>query len=188
MCRTPSRLVLCRPRPCWSAGRASVVRKGNAHTRRLQGTRTHSLIDTHFRPKPRMTCFWLARPASRSQPLALIFRPERRSTVSSAPSTLVAPAGISHVISHPHSMRPAWRVDHVARFKPRWSFVKRRSVAKPSTRTAAVTGRVLGAKIAPSSHNCAWHHTRRETSAAKGAHTRMIASGRGGMACPPSRA
>jgi hypothetical protein len=74
---------------------------GNAHTRRLQGTGTKSIIDTHFSPKHRMTCFLVERTASREHPLALIFRPERRSTVSSAPRTIVAPGGTRSVMSHP---------------------------------------------------------------------------------------
>jgi hypothetical protein len=40
--------------------------------------------------------------------------------------------------------------------------------------------------LAPMRNTCAWRHTRREKSGAKGANTRMIASGRGSMACPPS--
>jgi hypothetical protein len=87
MCRTQSLLVLCR-RPPFCAGQHSPVRKGKAHTRRLQGTETKSLIDTHFKPKQRMTCFLGERTASRSHPLALILRPVRRSTVSSAPSSI----------------------------------------------------------------------------------------------------
>jgi hypothetical protein len=58
-------LVLCRRRLCFPAGRHSAVRKGNAHTRRLQGTGTNSIMDTHFSPKQRMTCFFDERTASR---------------------------------------------------------------------------------------------------------------------------
>ncbi len=74
----------------------------------------------------------------------------------------------------------------MARVNTRWSFVKRCSMASPITRKAAVTVRAPGVKITPSGNDYAWYHTRREQSGAKGANIRMIASGRGGMACPPS--
>jgi hypothetical protein len=65
ICRTQSTLVLWRRRLAVSAGQHNAVRKGNAHTRRLQGTGTKSIIETHFRPKHRMTCFFEERTASR---------------------------------------------------------------------------------------------------------------------------
>ena len=94
-CRTLSALVLGRRGPRRFSGQQRAVKQGNAHTRRLQGTGTKSIIDTHFRPKQRMTCFLLDRTASRSQPLAVLLRPERRSTVSSAPSTMCS---ASHLV------------------------------------------------------------------------------------------
>ena len=65
ICRTQSTLVLCRRWSFFLAGRHRAVRKGIAHTRRPQGTGTRSIIDTHFRPKQRMTCFLVERTASR---------------------------------------------------------------------------------------------------------------------------
>jgi hypothetical protein len=62
---TQSMLVLCWRRSAFSAGQHRAVRKGNAHTRRFQGTGTRSIIATHFRPKQRMTCFLVERTASR---------------------------------------------------------------------------------------------------------------------------
>jgi hypothetical protein len=80
------------------------------------------------------------------------------------------------VMSHPNSTRLAWRADQVARFNTRWYVVKRRSVANPITREAAVTVRAPGARIAPRSKSCACRHTRCENSGAKEAKTAMIAS------------
>jgi hypothetical protein len=65
ICRTQSTLVLCRRRLDFSAGQHNTVRKGNAHPRRLQGTDTKSIIETHFSPKQRMTCLCEERTASR---------------------------------------------------------------------------------------------------------------------------
>jgi hypothetical protein len=65
ICRTQSTLVLCRRVLTCSAGRHSAVRNGQAHTRRAQGTGTKSIITTHFKPKQRMTCFFVDRTASR---------------------------------------------------------------------------------------------------------------------------
>jgi hypothetical protein len=65
ICRTQATLVLCRRGlPC-SAGRHSAVRNGKAQTRRAQGTGTRSIITTHFKPKQRITCFFVERTASR---------------------------------------------------------------------------------------------------------------------------
>jgi hypothetical protein len=49
--RKKSTLVLCRRWPLFPAGQHSVVRKGNAHTRRAHGTGTNSIIAIHFKPK-----------------------------------------------------------------------------------------------------------------------------------------
>jgi hypothetical protein len=106
--------------------------------------------------------------------------------VSSAPRTSVAPGGTSHMISHPNSIRLAWRADPVPRFNTRWSLMKRHSVAKPITRKAADTGRAPGVRIAPKSKRGACSQTRSENSGAKGAHTIMSVSGRGVRGCPPS--
>ena len=76
--RTQSTRVLCRRRLDVPADQHNAVRQGRAHTRRLQGTGTKSIIETHFSPKQRMTCVCEERTASRSHPFALIFRPERR--------------------------------------------------------------------------------------------------------------
>jgi hypothetical protein len=65
ICRIPSTLVLCRRVPRFVSGQQSAVNKGNAHTSRLQGTGTKSIMDTHFKPKQRMTCFLVERTASR---------------------------------------------------------------------------------------------------------------------------
>jgi hypothetical protein len=46
--------------------------------------------------------------------------------------------------------------------------------------------RAPGASIAPRSKTCAWRQTRCEKSGANGAKTSMMASGKGGMRCPPS--
>jgi hypothetical protein len=184
--RTPSTLVLCRRVLTCSAGRPSAVSNGQAPTRRAQGTGTKRIITTHFQPTPRMTCVCVERTASRSPPVAVSCRPRRRSIVSSAPRTLGAPGGTKRAPSHPNSSRLAWRADQVARFNTRWSFVTRCALASPITRQAAVTVRAPGVKSAPSRHAGAWYHTRREKRGAKGAKIRMIASGRGGMACPPA--
>jgi hypothetical protein len=90
------------------------------------------------------------------------------------------------MMSHPNSIRLAWRADPVARFNTRWSLVKRRSVAKPITRKAADTGRAPGVRIGPKSKRGAYSQTRSENSGAKGAHTMMSVSGRGAMGYPPS--
>jgi hypothetical protein len=65
ICRTHSTLLFCRRRPPLSAGQHSAVRNGNTQIRRLQGTGPKSIMLTHLRPKPRMTCFLLERTASR---------------------------------------------------------------------------------------------------------------------------
>jgi hypothetical protein len=65
ICRTQAMLVLCRRLPRVFSGQQSAVRNGNAHTRRLQGTGTNSIIATHFRPKHRMTWLFEERTASR---------------------------------------------------------------------------------------------------------------------------
>jgi len=65
ICRTQSMMVLCRRWGLFSAGRHRAVSNGNAHTRRLQGTATNSIIDPHFKPKQQLTCFWVERTASR---------------------------------------------------------------------------------------------------------------------------
>jgi hypothetical protein len=85
----------------------------------------------------------------------------------------------------PNKVRLAWCPDHVARFNTRWSLVKWRSAANPVARKAAVTVRAPGVRIAPRSKSCAWSQTRCENSGAKGAKTRMIAPGGGGMGGPP---
>jgi hypothetical protein len=189
ICRTHSTPVWCRRRPLGSAGQHHADRKGNAHTRCAHGTGPNSLIDTHFRPKQCMTWGLLDRTASRSHPLAVTFRPWRRSPVSAAPRTIVAPGGTKPVMSNPSRIRLAWRAAHGARFRTRWSLAQWRSVANPITRKAAGAVRALGATIAPKSHTGAWPQTRSEKRGANGAKTRMIASGRaGGMAWPPSRA
>jgi hypothetical protein len=118
-CRTQSTLVWCRRGVVLSAGRPSAVSHGNAPTRRDQGTGTKRLMTTHVKPQPWMTCFLVERTASREQPVAVICRPLRRSPVSSAPSPMGAPGGTKLVMSRPQRIRPAWRVDHVARFKTR---------------------------------------------------------------------
>lgn len=46
--------------------------------------------------------------------------------------------------------------------------------------------RVLGASTALKSKTCAWTQTRCEKSGAKGVKTSKMASGRGGIGCPPS--
>jgi hypothetical protein len=104
ICRTQSILVLCWRRSLGSAGQPSAVRHGNAPTRRLQGTDTHNIIATHRSPKQWMTCFLVERTASREQPLAAIFRPQRRSMVASAPSTIAAADGTSRGMSWPKSI------------------------------------------------------------------------------------
>ena len=101
MCRTQSTLVWCRDWSFCFTGRQRAVRKGIAQTRRAQGTGTRSIIDTHVRPNQWMTCFLVERTASREQPWAVILRPLRRSTGSSARTTTVAPAGTKHVMSTP---------------------------------------------------------------------------------------
>jgi hypothetical protein len=63
-----------------------------------------------------------------------ILRPERRSTVSSAPQTIVAPGGTSGVRSNPKRIRLPCSADQVARFRTRWSWVKRRSVPSQDRR------------------------------------------------------
>lgn len=55
--RTQFTLVLW---SCWTwcrAGQHSVVRKGNADSRRAQGTGTKSIINTHFKLRQCTTCF-----------------------------------------------------------------------------------------------------------------------------------
>jgi hypothetical protein len=52
---------LCRRCGAFSAGRHKAVKNGNAHTRRDHGTGTKSLITTHVKPKPSMTCFLVER-------------------------------------------------------------------------------------------------------------------------------
>ena len=47
------------------AGQHRAVKNGNAQTRRLQGTGTKSIIETHFSPKQWMTCVCEERTASR---------------------------------------------------------------------------------------------------------------------------
>jgi hypothetical protein len=51
--------------PRFLSGPQSAVKNGSAHTRRLQGTGTNSIIETHFRPKHRMTWCFEERTASR---------------------------------------------------------------------------------------------------------------------------
>ncbi len=67
--RTQSILVVCRRWVLFAAGQHSTLRNGNAHTRRAHGTGIKSIIETHFKPKQRMTCFLAERTASRSQPV-----------------------------------------------------------------------------------------------------------------------
>jgi len=57
ICRIQSTLVLCRRRLDFAAGQHNVARNGHAHTHRRQGTGTNSIIETHFKPKQRITCF-----------------------------------------------------------------------------------------------------------------------------------
>jgi hypothetical protein len=54
---------------------------------------------------------------------------------------IVASGGIHRLISMLNSIRLPRRADQVARFKTRWSWVKRRSVANPVAHEAAVTVR-----------------------------------------------
>ena len=119
---------------------------------------------------------------------AAILRPLRRSTVSSAPSTMGASGGTSSVMSHPSRIRRPWRADHVARFRTRWSCVKRHAAANPVARKVAVTVRAPGVSMAPRSQTWAGHQTRSEKSGANGANTSMISAGRCGIGRPPSRA
>jgi hypothetical protein len=100
-------------------GQHKTGKKGNAHTRPARGTGTNNIVVTHFSPKHFTTCFCDDRTASRYQPLALIFRPLRRSTVSSAPNTSVAPGGTKAFTSNPSKIFPACRGDHRARFNSR---------------------------------------------------------------------
>jgi hypothetical protein len=89
------------------------------------------------------------------------------------------------VTNSPKRIRPAWRADYIARFKTQWLLVEWRSPLSPITRWAAVTVRAPGASSVPTSKSWAWGQTRCENSGAKDAKTSMMASGRGGMRCPP---
>jgi hypothetical protein len=65
ICRAQSTPVLCRRLPSLFSGQQSALKNGNAHTRRLQGTGTNSIIETHFRTKHRVTWCFEERTASR---------------------------------------------------------------------------------------------------------------------------
>ena len=61
-----------------------------------------------------MTCFLVERTASRTHPLALIWRPWRRATASPAPSTGVVPGGTGRVLSKPQITEHVWGYDSEA--------------------------------------------------------------------------
>ena len=56
--------------------------KGKAHNRWLQGTRTRTARQSHRMPSDLLTCLTVERMGSRNQPLYLILRPRRRSSVN----------------------------------------------------------------------------------------------------------
>jgi hypothetical protein len=60
-------VVLWRFFAAWLAGfeGANTVKNGKAQSRELQGSRTNSIKQTHFKPQPVTTCFWVERTASR---------------------------------------------------------------------------------------------------------------------------
>jgi hypothetical protein len=78
------------PRVCWRALRGGTRQRPHPPT---PGHGDQAINDTHFRPKQRITWDLEKRTASREHPLALIFRPLRRPTVSPVPARPWPPAG-----------------------------------------------------------------------------------------------
>jgi len=92
-----------------------------------------------------------------------------------------APGGTRRVTRSPNRIRMAWRADQVARFYTPWPFMKRRAIARPMTRKAAVTIRVPGVRMAPSGNSWAWDRAPHENSREGERMTRALITGGAGF-------
>ena len=112
-CRAQSVSVLCRRPRCWSCRSegARVVRNGSAQTRPAQGMRHQQHQAEPAQPADLDEVVLARAHRVAIEPLGRDLGPQRRSIVSSRPTTS-GPVGANAATSRPSSTRPTARLDH----------------------------------------------------------------------------
>jgi hypothetical protein len=113
-------------------------------------------------------------------PRAEIFGPQRRSIVSSIPTT-TGPSGTNTATSPRSRMRASDRPDHRARLSTPWKRAKSAPSRRPSTDSTAVTVRRPGARTAPVARTRTRSQVGRVKTAANGASQRIRIGGTGSI-------
>ena len=126
-----------------------------------------TISDSQCKPLARTKCPREERTGSRYSPRALILRPQRRSIVSSTPST-TSPTGRKASSTCTRSVRATARPSQRARFSTSWKHEKPGFAARPMTRSAWLTVRLPGASTAPATSTRIRDQTGAEKQGAKG--------------------